>query len=146
MESIGYHNHSTIYIQPCGLRFWNATGSAQARQNLGVGWHSSQPSFDSYLNPISTKGADYVRPIGMSQPTFKSFRRDWLQCIKVLLCSVQCANLVLILWVCLWWYYLQHVYYLCIARKVRVRRNFALSTCIECQIIKKYISTKVILN
>ena len=47
------------------------------------GWNLSQPSFGSYLNPIRARGTDYIcqmpsTGIGMSQPTFKPFRRTCL--------------------------------------------------------------------
>ena len=45
----------------------------------GKGWHSSQSSFSSYINPISTGGVDYAHYIGTSQPTFKLFRQACLR-------------------------------------------------------------------
>ena len=35
----------------------------------------STPSFGSYTNPISTRGADYANPILVSTPSFESHRR-----------------------------------------------------------------------
>ena len=37
----------------------------------------STPSFDSHINPISTRGADYAHPILVFTPCFESQRRAW---------------------------------------------------------------------
>ena len=52
-----------------------AYGAQMPKETKGDGWDSSQPSFSSYLYPISTRGVDYVQHIGMSHPFFKLFRR-----------------------------------------------------------------------
>ena len=45
----------------------------------------STPSFGIYLNPISTRGADYAHPILMSTPSFESHRRacTWMVTIHI---------------------------------------------------------------